>query len=92
MKQEKRHANFTGRLVMLGFGSIGQAVLALLQRHLGINGNRVTIVKTSEDKSGIAAEFGAQVRATPLDEGNFETVLEPLVGEGDRALRVSPMR
>jgi hypothetical protein len=36
MKPEQRHANFTGRLVMLGFGSIGQAMLPLLQRHLGI--------------------------------------------------------
>jgi homospermidine synthase len=89
MKPEQRHANFTGRLVMLGFGSIGQAMLPLLQRHLGIEGHRITIVKTSEDKSGIAAQFGAQVFATPLREGNCETVLEPLLDPGDFLLNLS---
>jgi homospermidine synthase len=89
MKPEQRHANFKGRLVMLGFGSIGQAMLPLLQRHLGIEGHRITIVKTSEDKSGIAAQFGAQVFATPLSEGNCETVLEPLLDPGDFLLNLS---
>jgi homospermidine synthase len=46
-------------------------------------------VKTSEDKTGIAAEFGAEVIATALNEGNFETVLEPLLGEGDFLLNLS---
>jgi homospermidine synthase len=89
MKQEARHASFAGRLVMLGFGSIGQGVLPLLPRHLGITRSRVKIVKTSEDNSGIAAEFDAEVIATPLDEGNFETVLEPLLAEGDFLLNLS---
>jgi homospermidine synthase len=89
MKREKRHASFPGRLVMLGFGSIGQAMLPLLGADLGIKGSRIKIVKTSEDKTGIAAEFGAEVIATALDEGNFETVLEPLVGEGDFLLNLS---
>jgi homospermidine synthase len=64
-------------------------MLPLLQRHLGIKGHRITIVKTSEDKSGIAAEFGAQVFATPLSEGNCETVLEPLLDPGDFLLNLS---
>jgi len=31
-----RHVGFSGRLVMLGFGSIGQGVLPLKLRHIGI--------------------------------------------------------
>jgi homospermidine synthase len=89
MKQEGRHVHFSGRLVMLGFGSIGQGVLPLLPRLLGIEGGRVTVIKTSEDRTGIAAEFGAQVLATPLNEGNYETVLEPLLGPGDFLLNLS---
>ncbi len=58
MKQDTPHANFTGKLVMLGFGSIGQAILPLLFRHLGVKPARVRIVKTSEDRSGIAKELG----------------------------------
>jgi homospermidine synthase len=89
MKPEKRHASFAGRLVMLGFGSVGQGILPLLPGRLGIKGDRIKIVKRSKDESGIAAEFGAEVLATPLDEGNFEMVLEPLLGEGDFLLNLS---
>jgi homospermidine synthase len=89
MKQSGKQATFNGRLVMLGFGSVGQGVLPLLARVLGVKPGRVTIVKTSEDGTGIAAEFGAEVLATALNEGNYETVLEPLVGEGDFLLNLS---
>jgi homospermidine synthase len=89
MKQSGKHASFGGRLVMLGFGSVGQGVLPLLAPVIGVKPGRITIVKTSEDKTGIAAEFGAQVIATALNEGNYETVLEPLLGEGDFLLNLS---
>ncbi len=87
--QEKRHASFSGRLVMLGFGSIGQAMLPLLPRELGIKPGRIRIVKAREERTGIAAEFGVEVLATALNEGNYETVLEPLLGEGDFLLNLS---
>jgi homospermidine synthase len=89
MKQNGKQTIFNGRLVMLGFGSIGQGILPLLPRVLGVKPGRVKIVKTSEDKTGIAAEFGAEVIATALNEGNYETVLEPLLGEGDFLLNLS---
>ena len=89
MKQHARHENFTGALVMLGFGSVGQGILPLLARHLGLDAGRITIVKATEDKTGIAARYGVRVIATPLDEGNFEGVLEPLLGPGDFLLNLS---
>src|SRR5687768_2475918 len=85
----KRHASFAGRLVMLGFGSVGQGILPLLPRELGVKPGKVRIVKATEDDAAIAAEFGVEVIATPLHEGNFETVLEPLLGEGDFLLNLS---
>jgi homospermidine synthase len=89
MKHNGKQATFNGRLVMLGFGSVGQGILPLLPRVLGVKAGRVRIVKTSEDKTGIAAEFGAEVIATALSEGNYEAVLEPLLGEGDFLLNLS---
>ncbi len=74
---------------MLGFGSVGQGILPLLARELGVKPGRVKIVKATEDETGIAAEFGVEVIATPLNEGNFEAVLEPLLGEGDFLLNLS---
>jgi homospermidine synthase len=89
MKQGGKRGAFHGRLVMLGFGSIGQGVLPLLEPELGIPPQRVTIVKTVEDETGIAAEFGAKVIATPLNEGNHESVLEPMLSKGDFLLNLS---
>ena len=42
------HASFAGRLVMLGFGSIGQGVLPLILRHIDMPTERITIVTAEE--------------------------------------------
>jgi homospermidine synthase len=89
MKQDTAQANFPGALVMLGFGSIGQGILPLLRRHLGLKPSRIKIIKRTGDNTGIAVRYGVEVIATPLHEGNFETVLEPLLGEGDFLLNLS---
>jgi homospermidine synthase len=89
MNQERRHTFFAGRLVMLGFGSVGQGVLPLLPRELGIKPECIRIVTAGPDETGIAAAHGVEVMATPLNEGNYEAVLEPLLGEGDFLLNLS---
>ncbi len=89
MMESRPRTLFNGRLVMLGFGSVGQGMLGLLERELGLKPGRITIVKASEDETGIAARFGVEVMAVRLDQGNFGAVLEPLLGEGDFLLNLS---
>lgn len=89
MANHSIHHQFHGRIVILGFGSIGQAMLPLLFRHIGIEAGRVTIVSRSPDKSGIAKKYGVAFIAQPLAEGNYETVLEPLLEAGDFLLNLS---
>jgi hypothetical protein len=50
---------------------------------------RLVRLKTSPDTSGVAKEQGVEVLVQPLNEGNYETVLEPLLGEGDFLLNLS---
>lgn len=80
---------FAGRLVMLGFGSIGQAMLPVLLDRFGMRPGQVRIVKTRPDESGIAAEFGVPVVVQALDEHNHQQVLAPLLGDGDFLLNLS---
>ena len=40
----KKYVDFKGRMVMLGFGSIGQGVLPLIFRHIGIKPSQITII------------------------------------------------
>lgn len=89
MASHKKHVSFPGSIVILGFGSIGQAMLPLLFRHIDIVAERVTIVSRSEDRSGIAKKFGVKFVAQALTEGNYETVLGPLLKEGDFLLNLS---
>lgn len=89
MSRSRKPDALTGRLVMLGFGSVGQGMLPVLFDHFGLKPDRVKIVKTSPDRSGVAGKLGVEVIVQPLNEGNFETVLDPLLGEGDFLLNLS---
>src|SRR5512143_3855204 len=78
-----------GRLVMVGFGSIGQAVLPLLVRHFDIGPQQLTIIATRPDHTAIAREFGVDLVQRALTRDNHCAVLEPLLGAGDFLLNLS---
>jgi homospermidine synthase len=83
------HVTFPGRILIVGFGSIGQGVLPLILRHIGIKPERITIV-TAEDKGQEeAAKLGVKFVIEPLVRENFRRVLDPLLGRGDFLLNVS---
>jgi homospermidine synthase len=39
-----KHVSFAGRMVILGFGSIGQGVLPLVLRHIDMPKDRITVL------------------------------------------------
>jgi homospermidine synthase len=89
MPENPLHVNFPGRLVMIGFGSIGQGVLPLILRHIGIEASRITIVTADDDGRAEAAEYGIKFIKQPLTRENHRQVLEPLLGRGDFLLNLS---
>ncbi len=84
-----QHVAFSGRLVMLGFGSIGQGVLPLILRHIGITPAQVSIVTGDARGAAIAASYGVSMRIQPLTRDSFRDVLTPLLGRGDFLLNLS---
>src|SRR5450631_1743679 len=83
------HVTFAGKIVFVGFGSIGQGVLPLILRHIGTSPDRITIV-TAEDKGRSEAEqFGVKFVKTALTRDNYRRVLEPLLDKGDFLLNLS---
>ncbi len=89
MSEHKIHVEFPGRIILVGFGSIGQGVLPLLLRHLGVRAERIIIV-TAEDTGGAeAAQLGVRVIHEPLTRENYRRVLGPLLGRGDFLVNVS---
>src|SRR5580698_8679839 len=89
MTQHEVHVKFAGRIVFVGFGSIGQGVLPLILRHIGTSSDRITIV-TAEDSGRSEAEtFGVKFVKTALTQENYRQVLEPLLNAGDFLLSLS---
>jgi len=86
---DAKHVAFPGRLVIVGFGSIGQGVLTLLLRHLEIAAERITIVTAEPRGHDVAAEYGIRFVETALTRGNYRALLEPQLGKDDFLLNVS---
>src|ERR1700736_5053410 len=86
---DKVHIEFPGRILFVGFGSIGQGVLPLILRHIGIAPERISIV-TAEDR-GIeeAQKYGVKFIKERLTRENYRRVLNPLLGRGDFLVNVS---
>ena len=78
-----------GRLLMIGFGCIGQAVLPLLLRHLAWHPDQITVLSASETHLPLARQFGVTALAQRLTAENYQAVLAPRLQPGDFLLNLS---
>ncbi|NJO12720.1 MAG: homospermidine synthase, partial [Gammaproteobacteria bacterium] len=83
------HVVFPGRLVMVGFGSIGQGVLPLLLRHIRIDPARIVIITAEAAGSAEAREYGIEFIELALTRDNYREVLAPRLAPGDFLLNLS---
>src|SRR3546814_17089079 len=78
-----KHVSFSGRLVMVGFGSIDQGVLPLILRHIDMPADRIVIVTAEDRGHDVANEYGIRVVTQPPTRANYQTVIETQPGAGD---------
>jgi homospermidine synthase len=86
---DKKHARFTGRLVFVGFGSVGQGTLPLILRHIDMPRERITILTGDDRGRQEAQHYGIKFVVNPLKRDNCRKILEPLLGKGDFLLNLS---
>lgn len=84
-----KHVTFPGRLVIVGFGSIGQGVLPLILRHIELDPTHITIVTAEERGKQVAQEFSIRFIKEALTRENYQRVLDPLLERGDFLLNLS---
>jgi homospermidine synthase len=84
-----KYTTFSGCLVIIGFGSIGQGVLPLILRHIEIRPDQITIVTAEDWGHGEATAYGVRFIERALTRENYREVLDPLVGAGDFILNLS---
>jgi len=84
-----KHVAFNGRLVMLGFGSIGQGVLPLILRHIDIPRENITIVTAEPRGREVAAEYGITFIERAVTRDTMRDLLVPRLSKGDFLLNLS---
>lgn len=89
MSNHKVYVDFPGRILIVGFGSIGQGVLPLLLRHIAIAPDRITIVTAADRGREEAEKYGIKFVKEALTRENHRRILTPLLGRGDFLLNVS---
>ena len=72
---------FAGRIVVLGFGSIGSGLMPLLFGHF--DDPRVSVVTADHRNSDIAREYGVAHEIQPITEANYARILEDNLSAGD---------
>lgn len=81
---------FKNKIVIIGFGSVGQAVLPLIFRHIKLTTpSQVTIISKKDDGRKEAQEFGATFIQDSLTPDNYEQILKEHVKPGDFLLNLS---
>jgi len=84
-----KHTEFSGRLVIVGFGSIGQGVLPLLLRHIDLRPDQIVVITAEMRGHEVAEEYGVRFVETALTRENYRAVLDTWLGDGDFLLNVS---
>jgi homospermidine synthase len=81
--ENRKALAFSGRIVMVGFGSIGQGTLPLLLRHIDLRPAQIVIFTGDENGRQVAEEYGVEFNVIPLTRANYRSVLEPRLSRGD---------
>lgn len=80
---------FDGRVLIVGYGSIAQALSPLLIEKLTISPSRIATVTADEDGRAVAARLGIHYENLPLKPDNYEQILASKLTAGDLLINLS---
>lgn len=80
MNEGRKEHRFDGRLVILGFGSIGQGVVPLLLRHIDMRPEQMLIIKPHAGGMDAAEEYGVPHLEAAVDEANYRQLVGSRLG------------
>ena len=82
---------FAGRVLMLGYGSVGQCVLPVILRHFAMDPARITVIEDADHEAQFAPfrALGMRHERTRLTPDNLASVLDAHAGPGDLVLNLT---
>lgn len=86
---QQKFIKFEKRLFIIGFGSIAQAILPLLFRHIEIKQEQVTIITKKNMGKEIANALGVNVIEQAITRENYQSYLGNILKKGDFLLNLS---
>lgn len=88
-KPYPNHGRIEGAVVIIGFGSIGQGVLPLIERHFIYDPHNLHVVEPSDEHAVFLAQRGVNHIHAGLTPENFREVLTPLLAKGGFCVNLS---
>jgi homospermidine synthase len=89
MVNEEKLFKFNGKLIFIGFGSVGKGFLPLLLRHVDISPRQIKIIAADDGGQAVANKHDILFEVNPLTPENYRQILDPLLAPGDFLLNVS---
>jgi len=82
---------FGGTILFVGFGTVAQAVLPLLLRHVNLSSSKDKIVIVTSDNRGkeVADELGVEHHVLPITRENYSIILSKHLKKGDFLVNLS---
>lgn len=90
--RSEQYAVFNGNILVLGYGSVGQAILPLLLRHIVVDPNKITVLERDDHESLFMQRHGASGVSYTQQEikpNNYKRILSKYVGDGDLIVNCS---
>ena len=75
------HGRIDGPVVIVGFGSIGQGTLPLIERHFAYDPHDVHVIEPSDEHAAFLAQRGVDHIQAALTRENYREILAPLFPE-----------
>lgn len=77
------------KIILVGYGCIGQAITPLLISHLKVDPSQICIITADDNGSDIAAAYGIEFHNQPIVPQNLSSLLSTHLRSGDLLLNLS---
>lgn len=86
----EKHVSMNGhRMMIVGFGGIGPAVLPLILRHIDIKPEQISVISANDMNRKLAEREQVKFEHFTLDENNYKDFLTQRLQKGDVLLNLS---
>ena len=88
----QKYTSFTGKILILGYGSVGQAILPLVLRHIDVPSTNITVLEKDDGLERFKKRHngsGVTYLRTEILPENYREELAKYVGKGDLIINCS---